>query len=421
MEKQRKKQKKKLNNKKVIVISGILLVLLIYLIYVIYLLIKQPTNVFTVEEGKLYKEETDIGYVIRNEKVVRGENYKNGMEQIITEGEKAAANENIFRYYSTNEESLKAKIAELDGKIQEAMAKEDTNIPTSDVKILENQIDQKIENINKITNMSQLEEEKKQIDELVSKKAKIAGETSPQGSYLRNLIEERKGYESQLNSGAEYVKAPISGIVSYRVDGLEEVLTPDNFSNLSKEYLEGLNLSTGKIVATSNEAGKVIDNFYCYIATITSSEEAKQAEVGDKVKARLSNNIETDAEITNIIKEDDGDIILILRLTEQIKELINYRKITFDLIWWNTSGLKVSNQAIVTENELNYVVRNRAGYLSKILVKIKRQGDKYSIIESYDTEELKDLGFSDTEIANYKKISIYDEVLINPDLSKVEE
>jgi len=421
LEKQRKKQKKKLNNKKVVVISGILLVLLIYLIYVIYLLIKQPTNVFTIEEGKLYKEETDIGYVIRNEKVVRGENYKNGMEQIITEGEKAAANENIFRYYSTNEENLKNKIAELDGKIQEAMAKEDTNIPTSDVKTLENQIDQKIENINKITNMSQLEEEKKQIDELVSKKAKIAGETSPQGSYLRSLIDERKGYESELNSGAEYVKAPISGIVSYRVDGLEETLTPDNFSNLSKEYLEGLNLSTGKIVATSNEAGKVIDNFYCYIATITSSEEAKQAKVGDKVKVRLSNNIETDAEITNIIKEDDRDIILILRLTEQIKELINYRKITFDLIWWNASGLKVPNQAIVTENELNYVVRSRAGYLSKILVKIKKQGDKYSIIESYDTEELKELGFSDTEIANYKKISIYDEILINPDLSKVEE
>ena len=421
MEKQRKKQKKKLNNKKVVVISGILLVLLIYLIYVIYLLIKQPTNVFTIEEGKLYKEETDIGYVIRNEKVVRGENYKNGMEQIITEGEKAAANENIFRYYSTNEENLKNKIAELDGKIQEAMAKEDTNIPTSDVKTLENQIDQKIENINKITNMSQLKKKKKQIDELVSKKAKIAGETSPQGSYLRSLIDERKGYESELNSGAEYVKAPISGIVSYRVDGLEETLTPDNFSNLSKEYLEGLNLSTGKIVATSNEAGKVIDNFYCYIATITSSEEAKQAKVGDKVKVRLSNNIETDAEITNIIKEDDRDIILILRLTEQIKELINYRKITFDLIWWNASGLKVPNQAIVTENELNYVVRSRAGYLSKILVKIKKQGDKYSIIESYDTEELKELGFSDTEIANYKKISIYDEILINPDLSKVEE
>ena len=69
---------------------------------------------------------------------------------------------------------------------------------------------------------------------------------SPQGSYLNQLIEERKNYESELNSGAEYVKAPMSGIVSYKVDGLEDVLTPENFSALSKEYLESLNLQTGK-------------------------------------------------------------------------------------------------------------------------------------------------------------------------------
>ncbi len=419
MEKQAKK-KKKINNKKVITISIILLILAIYIIYVIYLLIKQPTNVFTIEEGNLYKEETDVGYVIRHETVVRGENYKNGMEQIITEGERAAVNENIFRYYSTNEESLKNKIAELDTKIQAAMTENTELSNGSDMKLLEDQIDEQIENINKVTDSAKLEEEKKEIDSLVTKKARIAGEASPQGSYLRELIDERKQYESELNSGAEYVKAPMSGIVSYRVDGLEDVLTPDNFSNFSKEYLESLDLSTGKIVATNNESGKVIDNFYCYIATITSSEEAKQAEVGDRVKVRLSNNAEADAEITNIIKEDDGDIILILKLTEQIEELINYRKITFDLIWWDASGLKVPNQAIVSENDLNYVVRNRAGYLSKILVKVERQGDKYSIIDSYTTEELRELGFSDTEIANYKKISLYDEIQINPDLSKVE-
>ena len=420
MEKQAKKKNKKINNKKVIVISILLLILAVYIIYVIYLLIKQPTNVFTVEEGTLYKEETDIGYVIRHETVVKGQNYKNGMEQIIAEGERAAANENIFRYYSTNEDSLKSKISELDTKIQEAMAENTELSNGSDMKLLEDQIDDKIENINKETDLAKLEEEKKAIDDLVTRKAKIAGEASPQGSYLRQLIDERKKYESELNSGAEYVKAPMSGIVSYRVDGLEDVLTPDNLSSLSKEYLESLDLSTGKIVATNNESGKVIDNFYCYIATITSSDEAKQAEVGNKVKVRLSNNAEVNAEITNIVKEEDGDVILALKLTEQIEELTNYRKITFDLIWWDASGLKVPNQAIVKENDLNYVVRNRAGYLSKILVKVERQGDSYSIIDAYNTEELKELGFSDTEIANYKKISLYDEIMINPDLSKVE-
>jgi len=410
--------KKVKNKKKVLVIYIAGVMLLIYLFYIIYLLIKQPTNVFTVENGKLYKEETDIGYVIRNEKVVKGENYKNGMEQIIGEGSRAAVNENIFRYYSTNEENLKQKIADLDVKIQDTMSQEE-GVFTSDAKILENQIDDKIQDINKVNDISKLTEYKKEIESLVSKKAKIAGEASPQGSYLRKLIEERKKYETELNSGAEYVKAPMSGIVSYRVDGLEETLTPDNFSSLNKEYLESLNLNTGKIVASNEECGKVIDNFECYIATISSSEEAQNAKVGDSVKVRLSNNAEISAEITNLIKDENNEVVIILKVQKQIEELINYRKITFDLIWWSASGLKVPNQAIVQENDLNYVIRNRAGYLSKILVKVKRQGDKYSIVDSYTSEELKKLGLSNSEISTYKKISIYDEILVNPDLSKV--
>lgn len=406
-------------NKKKIIIYIVVIAILIYILYTIYLLIKQPTGVFTIEEGKLYQEETDIGYVIRDEKVAKGENYKNGMEPIKSEGERAAFNENIFRYYSNNEETLKQKIAELDTKIQEAMTN-DTSLFNSDMKLIENQIDEKVQEINKITDVSKLTEYKKEIDTLVTKKAKIAGDLSPKGSYLNGLIEERKEYESKLNSGAEYVKAPISGVVSYKVDGLEETLTPDNFDTLSKEYLESLDLKTGKMVATNEECGKVINNFYCYIATISTSEEARQAEVGDSVKVRLSNNKEVPAEITNIINEDDGDILLILKLTKEVEELINYRKISFDLIWWSASGLKVPNQAIVEQDGLNYVVRNRAGYLSKILVKVKKQGDKYSIVEPYSTEDLKELGFSNKEIASYKKISLYDEVLLNPDLSKVQ-
>ncbi len=386
-----KKVKKRATQNKKIVIYITLIAIMIYVAYAIYLLVKQPTNIFTIEEGKLYQEETDIGYVIRKETVVKGQNYKNGMKQIKTEGERAAKDENIFRYYSTNEEALKQKIADLDNKIQEVMLN-DTSLFNSDMKLLENQIDEKVADINQIQDSTKLAEYKKTIGDLVTKKAQIAGDLSPKGSYLNQLIEERKGYESQLNSGAEYVKAPMSGIVSYKVDGLEETLTPDNFSALSKSYLESLDLKTGKLVATNEESGKVIDNFSCYIVTVSSSEEAKKAEVGKKIKIRLSNNTEIPAEITNVIKEESEEVLLILKIEKQIQELINYRKISFDLIWWDASGLKVPNQAIVEVDDLHYVVRNRARLFEQNINKNKKTRGKIFNRSSLFDRRIKRIG-----------------------------
>ena len=413
-----------MNKKKIIIVSIIAVLIISYLIYTIYLLIKEPSDIFTVEEGNVYQEETDIGYIIRDEQVVKGENYKNGIQQIKSEGEKAAKGECIFRYYSQNEEDLKTQIAELDEKIQEAMANQDTILKVSgfdsDVKLIENQIDELVEKLNKTSNITELEEYKKEISELVDKKANIIGEKSNSGSYLKQLQDQRSSLENQLNSGAEYINAPESGIVSYKVDGLEETLTPDNFSTLSKDFLNNLNLKTGQIVATSSECGKIINNFEAYIATISKSEEAKNAKIGDSVDIRLPNNKEIDAEIAYISQENEEETLLVLKINKQIEELTSYRKISFDLIWWSHSGLKVPNQAIAEQDGLNYLVRNRAGYLSKILVKVEYQNEKYSIVSNYDTEELRELGFTESQINSTKTLSVYDEIILNPDLSKVE-
>ncbi len=48
----------------------------------------------------------------------------------------------------------------------------------------------------------------------------------------------------------------MSGLISYKVDGLEDELTVDNFANFNKEAFESYNLKTGQTVATSEEARK---------------------------------------------------------------------------------------------------------------------------------------------------------------------
>lgn len=414
-EKEMSKTQENIKKNKTTKIIAIIVVILIltYFAYVLYTLIKQPTDTFMVVEGKLYLEESQTGYIIRNEQIVKGENYKNGIVQIKAEGEKVAKGDTVFRYYSNGEEELKKKIEELDVKIQEALANE-TNVFSSDVKILEKQIEVKLNDIYQLNDIQKIKEYKKDINTAITKKAKIAGDLSPSGSYIRKLIDERSSYENKLNSGSEYITAPTSGVVSYRVDGLEESLNIQDFNTLNAKTLESLNLKTGQIVASSNEAGKIIDNFECHIVAIMDSEKAKEAKVGDEVKIRLSSTKEIPATIDYIADEEEKAKMIVFKITNNVEELISYRKISFDVIWWSYSGLKVPNSAIIKDGDKNYVIRNRAGYLDKILVKVLRSNESYSIVGNYKTEELKDLGYTSEQIQAISNISLYDEILINP-------
>lgn len=378
-------------------------------------LIRNPTDTVYVEMGQIQEEETGVGYIVRDEVVLKGENYKNGIEQIKSESEKVAKGEAIFRYYTKNEDSLVKKIQELDAKIDEAMAEEE-GLFTSDTKVLEEQIDAKVDELFGESDLTKIQENKQQILSNMTKKAQIAGELSPAGSYLKKLIDERKKYETQLNSGAEYLEATRSGIVSYRVDGFEEVLTPDDFSKYNKEFLEDLKLTTGQIIPASSESGKIIDNYYCYIVSVLDSDYAKDAQVGDEVKIRLPSGNEVDATIEYKTEEKD-DYVITFKLEQGVEELTNYRKVSVGIIWWNASGLKVPNSALSYEerdgNQIAYVTRSRIGYEDKILVKILKSNEKYSIVTNYTSEELREMGYTSAEIQNMPSITIYDEILIN--------
>ena len=285
------KSKEKISNikidKKKIGIILIVFLVTIYIIYKVANLIRNPSETFFIEKGKIYEEENAIGYIIRDEKVVKGENYKNGILQIKAEGEKVAKGEAIFRYYSNKEDNLTKKIEELDTKIDEAMANQST-LPASDLKILENQIEEKLDSIYNVNDLEIIKENKKDINTYITKKAKIAGEKSPAGSYLKKLIDERSKYENELNSGAEYVTSPESGVVSYKVDGYENILTTANFNYLNKDFLKSLKLKVGQVIATSQESGKIIDNFKCYIACVLNSNESKQAKIRRRVKIKTT-------------------------------------------------------------------------------------------------------------------------------------
>lgn len=400
-----------------------ILITIIFMIFFIVLvtnsthILQNQLDFSIVTKGSLYYEETTEGYIIRDEIVLQGENYKNGMVQILSDGERAAKGERIFRYYSNSEENILDEIQKLDEEINELIdptGLSGLSCVATDISSLEKQIETTIDNMYNLNYLQDISENKNKIDAYISKKTQITGNASPEDSYVKTLVNRRNELENALDNGSEIITAPVSGITSYRVDELEEILKVNNkdFSYLTTELLDSFELKVGATVPLSSEKGKIVNNFKCYIATPISTEKSMAAAVGDKVTLRLSTSEEISAQIV-YIKEEENSRIIVFEFDENIDKLLEYRKISFDIVWWKYTGLKVSNSALIEDDDKVYVERSKAGYTEKILVKVLRQNDTYSIVENYEDEELQELGYTDDEISKMGKINVYDEIVLH--------
>lgn len=388
--------------------------LIIYFLYAVILLIMQPTDMYVVTKGEIIEEDETVGYIIRNETVIKDEENLNGIYAIATEGQKVAKGEVVFRYYKESEKETTENIKKIDYEIQEELENDKTSSSSADIKVIENQIEEKLIELNKLSNYQEIKEYKDNIDELISKKIKYIGENTSNKN-IKRLISEREKYEKQLSNGALYKKSTTSGIVSYRVDGLEEKLNTENLSEITDKFLEDLDLKTGQIVSMSSECGKVIDNLKYYIAVVTNTELGNKAKVGDSVILKLSGNEEENAKVVQI-NEGSGKRTIIFEVDRMTSTVINHRKISVNVIWWKKTGYKIPNQAIYTENvngsDISYILKSKAGVENKCYVKIEKQNETFSIISSYETKELQEIGVNENDIKNNKPITNYDEIII---------
>lgn len=285
-------------------------------------------------------EESAVGYVIREEIVLNQEGGNDYIDKIKTEGEKVSKGETIAQYYTIKKDDVENKINEIDNKIQEALEAE-KDIYSSDIKALDTQIESKLLSMVKKNNIQEIGENRTDVNSYIIKKAKISGELSPAGSNIKELIKEKTDLEKKLLEGSKAITAPSSGVVSYRIDNLEDSFKFDNIENITDETLNSLDTKTGKIVSTSNDKAKVVDNFKCYILVESDSEEANNAKIGDKLTVKFSTGEEVKATV-EYIKEHKKAKVLVLGIIQNVEKLINYRKISVELIWWSVERIKSS-------------------------------------------------------------------------------
>ena len=367
---------------------------------------------YTIENGEISYEEPAEAIIIRDEQLLSEEGYEKGITQIALEGEKVAKNSSVIRSYTADEDEKIKQIEDIDKEINKAIEENSINVLSSDIINIEAKIESYAEKLNGLNDIQKIEEIHKKIDDLMASKTRITADACPEGSAVKQLIKQKNTLLDELNNGANIVKSPTSGIVSYRIDGLEKILKTGDFSYLNKEVFDSIEIKMGATIPLNNNNCKIINNFNSYIATFMNTEKANTANVGDEVTLRLTTGNILPAKIVYLGESTKDGRVIVFEIREGIDNLIEFRKISMDVIWWDYSGYKVSNSVLISRDGKNYVQKYKTTSSEIILVKVKRQNDTYSIISNYTDEELLEMGISQEEINKRAKIKLYDRLLV---------
>ena len=223
-----------------------------------------------------------------------------------------------------------------------------------------------------------------------------------------SLIKTLESFKTMLNQKyigeideEKMLESAIKGYVEGLGDPYTEYLTKEEMSDFMEETnAEYVGIG---VYLTENKT----DNTILVVGIMKNSPALEagmqEGDVITKVNdvAYTGENID---EAIKIMKGQEGTNVkvTILRDGKEIELDVQRKKINVE---------HVASQML--ENNIAYITRTRIGYEDKILVKILKSNEKYSIVTNYSTEELTEMGYTSSEIRSMPNIAIYDEILIN--------
>lgn len=207
----------------------------------------------------------------------------------------------------------------------------------------------------------------------------------------------------------ESCNAPISGVVSYSIDGYEKYFSIDNLKKIKKEKAEDINSSQLELdredVVKGEPIFKISSDDSWYIVTWLEKSDAKKYEADQKVKIELPDST-VDARVYSVDKEGDFFKVVFF-LNVYYEEFCSIRNVDMSIVQSNTTGLIVNNECLIKKNGvLGVYVKTKDGdtYFKPVKVKIT-DGEQSVLYESV---------FVNDDYEQVETVSAYQEVLRNP-------
>ena len=332
-----------------------------YLLGYIFVFVNKPSVATeTVNYGTIDNPQTLSGLIIRDEYVVKS-TMAGQPEFNYSENNKVPKDAAVCYVKDTGvSQNIEEEIKKIDKDILSAQA---TRIDISKYKEDIDKIQSSISNFVDNTaykfsngNVGDMYSLKNSVQKQITSRNEIL--ISETTSSTAQLTEQRNEYATQLSGSVSSYTANESGILSFMIDNLEEINTPDTMMSITKEQInmdvQPEYISKSVSVSEGDPLFKIVRSNVWYIVSYVPNEMAAMWEVGDTVSIYTTNDDEEISADMTIESMDMGEseTYVVFRSDENMIDFLPIRTMTFNVRQEALTGLKIPNSAIIEKTFL---------------------------------------------------------------------
>ncbi len=383
----------------------------------IYFLISFMSTIFGIgqktilpEIDVLYDKSTGEAFVIKDESVYIADG-AGQLNLLIKEGERVGVGVEIANITLLKDNSqLKQDLIQVEQQI-EVLSK--TNLGSNTDSTLDSMTNNIIENIQQDVdskNFMDIHNAKEELSafEKYSRKDTLLNQS------IESLYSQREKLLNQINSGSLKYYSQRSGIVSYDIDGYENIFLAKDFDNYTYDLIQLRDFEENKVddeINLGEPIFKIIDNFQWYMAIkIEDKKDIEEYVIGQSMKIELENGTELNGTITTI-NFTGPSAVVVLRFNTYLHNDYKLRHSSVNLIHSKKEGFKIPSKIITERDGLKGVyIKEINGIVKFKPIKVIGEEGESTFIDKGDSNGYIEL----VEGEPIKTITLFDEMFVDP-------
>lgn len=334
----------------------------------------------------------------------------------VNEGEKVSSGKKILEIVKNNQadDNIAIKIKQLDDRIKEIKQSDiNNNFFSQDKEKIDSQINERVadlKNIAKSGDFEKFDSVKNDLTASLYKKSLIYGNGSFFGKNLEQLQKEKTTLEGIYKNNIDVIYAQGAGVVSYNLDGYEQILSPANIKSFKFNNIkEIMNSLSGKKQNQKNGSAvgvKLVDNFEWYVSCMMSNEQAKDLKTGKRIKLRFKEfgNTQVNGEVFELPQPEGDNSLVIIKINDYVNDFYKKRIADMDIVKDYNEGFTVPAKAIVVKDNIKGLYVLKSGIVKFVPVAVMAEKGETYLVRNLVKED-------SSYKSGYDALKIFDEVI----------